>query len=98
MTVQGLGAVLKILKILEELETEKAQNRGQSQGAEDLINILSSKVPKPIKKSRKKVSSYHRKYSAEFKKLAPKFKKKNGSWKKDGFKRCAAAARKKARR
>lgn len=94
MVVQGLGAVLRILEILEELETQKAQNRGQSQGAEDLLNVL---VPQN-KKVKKKVSSYHKKYSREFKKLAPKFKKKNGSWKKDGFKRCAAAARKQARR
>lgn len=46
---------------------------------------------------KKKVSSYHRKYGREFKKLAPKYKKKNGSWKKNGFKRCAAAARRKCK-
>ena len=46
---------------------------------------------------KKKVSAYHRKYGREFKKLAPKYKKKNGSWKKDGFKRCAAAARRRCK-
>ena len=94
MSVAGLGTILRILEILEELDAANAQNRGQSQGAEDLLNVLAPGV----KKTKKKVSSYHRKYSKEFKKLAPKFKKKNGSWKKDGFKRCAAAARKQARR
>ena len=42
---------------------------------------------------KKRVSKYHKKYGRAFKKLAPKYKKKNGSWKKNGFKRCAAAAR-----
>ena len=42
---------------------------------------------------KKRVSKYHKKYGRAFKKLAPKYKKKNGYWKKNGFKRCAAAAR-----
>jgi hypothetical protein len=33
-----------------------------------------------------------------FKRLAPKYRKKGGGWKKDGFKRCAAAARKVAKK
>lgn len=41
---------------------------------------------------------YHERYGKAFKKLASKFKKKNGSWKKDGFKRCGAAARKEAKK
>jgi len=36
-------------------------------------------------------------YGRAFKRLAPKFKKKNGSWKKDGFKRCVKAAHKDCR-
>lgn len=46
----------------------------------------------------KKVSAYHKKYGRSFKKLAPKYKKKNGSWKKNGFKRCAAAARRECKK
>ena len=76
---------------------------------DDVIRLLeaaqgSIKSPKqsnsrgtPTKKKRK-VSSYQRKYGAAFKKLAPKYKTKAGKWKKDGFKRCAAAARKAAKK
>jgi hypothetical protein len=39
-----------------------------------------------------------KRYGREFQRLAPKYKKKAGGWKKDGFKRCAAAARKAAKR
>jgi hypothetical protein len=49
-------------------------------------------------KKKRKSSAYNKRYSKAFKKLAPKYKKKNGSWKKDGFKRCAAAARKEAKK
>tara|TARA_B100001175_G_scaffold256424_1_gene224474 strand:+ start:1350 stop:1748 length:399 start_codon:yes stop_codon:yes gene_type:complete len=48
--------------------------------------------------AKKRVSKYHKKYGREFKKLAPAYKKKNGSWKKNGFKRCAAAARRKCKK
>ena len=51
----------------------------------------------PIKKKRK-VSAYQKRYGAAFKKLAPKYKTKAGKWKKDGFKRCAAAARREAKK
>jgi hypothetical protein len=50
------------------------------------------------KKKKRKVSAYQKKYGAAFKKLAPKYKTKAGKWKKDGFKRCAAAARRVAKR
>ena len=43
-------------------------------------------------------SAYSKRYGRAFKKLAPKYKKKNGQWKKDGFKRCAAAARREAKK
>jgi len=51
----------------------------------------------PAKKPRK-ASAANKRYGAAFKRLAPKYKKKSGGWKKDGFKRCAAAARKEAKR
>jgi hypothetical protein len=52
------------------------------------------------KKASKKMpkNGYHAKYGRAFKRLAPKYKKKNGSWKKDGFKRCGTAARKVAKK
>ena len=74
---------------------------------DDVIRLLeaaknsSSPGPKKTKsqvKKKRKVSTYQRKYGAAFKKLAPKYKTKAGKWKKDGFKRCAAAARRMAKK
>ena len=52
----------------------------------------------PKAKPKRKASAYSKRYGRAFKRLAPKYKKKNGQWKKDGFKRCGAAARKEAKR
>ena len=49
-------------------------------------------------KGKRKASAYNKRYGAAFKRLAPKYKTKAGKWKKDGFKRCAAAARKAAKK
>lgn len=57
----------------------------------------SSKSRKAPKKKRT-ASAYQKRYGAAFKRLAPKYRKKGGGWKKDGFKRCAAAARKAAKK
>ena len=48
----------------------------------------------PVEKAKKKrkASAYSKKYGAAFKKIAPRYKKKDGSWKKDGFKRAQKAA------
>lgn len=43
---------------------------------------------------KRKVSAYSRAYGRAFKRVAPKYKKKNGSWKKDGFKRAQKEAHK----
>ena len=51
-----------------------------------------------VAKPKRTASAYSLRYGRAFKKLAPKYKKKNGQWKKDGFKRCGAAARKEAKR
>jgi hypothetical protein len=53
---------------------------------------------KPPAKKKRAGSAYSKRYGKAFKRLAPKYKKKNGQWKKDGFKRCAAAARKEAKK
>ena len=73
---------------------------------DDIIRLLEAAKNTPVtslraaapKKKKRKVSAYQRKYGAAFKKLAPKYKTKAGKWKKDGFKRCAAAARKVAKK
>jgi len=54
---------------------------------------LGKKTPRSMPKG-----GYHARYGKAFKSLSSKFKKKNGSWKKNGFKRCAAAARKVAKK
>ena len=51
----------------------------------------------PAKKPRK-ASAYSKRYGKAFKRLAPKYKKKSGGWKKNGFRLCAAAARKAAKK
>ena len=61
--------------------------------------VSRSKPVKSIdKKAKRKVSAYQKRYGAAFKRLAKKYKTKSGKWKKDGFKRCAAAARKEAKK
>ena len=57
-------------------------------------------VPRERKrpKRKRKASAYSKRYGAAFRKLSPKYKLKNGSWGKDGFKRCQKAAHKLARK
>lgn len=47
---------------------------------------------------KRKPSAYSKKYAKAFKSIAPKHKKKNGSWKKDGYKKAVKAAHAKAKR
>ena len=51
-----------------------------------------------VKKAKRKASQYSIRYGRAFKKLASKYKLKSGAWKKNGFRLCAAEARKIARR
>lgn len=53
---------------------------------------------KARKQAKRQVSKAQKAYGRAFKRLAPKYKKKNGSWKKDGFKRCVRAAHRDCRR
>jgi len=59
-------------------------------------SIVESGVQTKTKKKRKR-STYHTKYGKAFKELESKYKLKSGKWAKNGFKRCAAAARKVAK-
>lgn len=70
------------------------KSRGKRYGVPKGATYIS---PKP-KKPKRKASAYSKRYGKAFKRLAPKFKKKSGGWKKNGFKRCAAAARKAAKK
>lgn len=74
--------------VIRLLEAAKAADSGKSK---------QRTVRQPAKKKRA-ASAYSKRYGRAFKKLAPKYKKKNGQWKKDGFKRCAAAARREAKK
>ena len=77
-----------------ELELADFSKNGATIGFSPFLTP-SGQVPK---KKKRKASAYNKRYSRAFKRLAPKFKKKNGSWKKDGFARCAKAARKEAKK
>jgi hypothetical protein len=68
-------------------------SRGGMRRQADVRAKVSKKKPKA-----RKASAHSKKYGRAFKRLAPKYKKKSGGWKKDGFKRCAAAARKAAKK
>lgn len=87
--------ILGIPSFRGALEEDRARSR-RSPGSSGQGNQPSRRFPIP--KNKRKASAYSKRYGKEFKRLAPKYKKKNGAWKKDGFKRCAAAARRKAKK
>jgi len=84
--VSDMTSIDDIIRLLEA-----AKNTGSKASSQ------TKKAPGTQKKKRK-VSGYQKRYGSAFKKLAPKYKTKAGKWKKDGFKRCAAAARKAAKK
>jgi len=51
-----------------------------------------------VKTVKRKASAYSKRYGKAFKKISNKYKLKSGAWKKNGFRLCAAEARKMARR
>jgi len=64
--------------------------------AEEVLSAGGASSSSASKKRRKK-SKYHVAYGKHFKAIQNDYKLKNGKWKKNGFKRCGAAARKLAR-
>lgn len=64
---------------------------GNVQDVQEVVEEVT--VPNRAPKKRKR-SKYHTAYGKAFKRLAPDYKLKSGAWKKNGFKRCAAASRK----
>jgi len=110
MAVYGIGAVIKLIEHIDDLERalEAAERTGERFVARRprtdpmVERILESTgtgfpLPPPPKKKRKATAASKR-YGKAFKKIQHRYKKKNGSWKKDGFKRCAAAARRMAKK
>lgn len=77
----------------------EAYESGEGPGG-PVLNPLGSLVAeasgKPHQKRKRSAAAKKRDraYGKAFKRLESKYKKKSGGWKKDGFKRCAAAARK----
>jgi len=59
--------------------------------------IVESNFPGSDAKKKRKKSKYHIAYGKHFKAIQADYKLKNGKWRKNGFKRCGAAARKLAR-
>lgn len=70
------------------------------EAARDQGAAPSPKKSRPSKPAttKRKPSAYSAKYAKAFKSVAPKHKKKNGSWKKDGYKRAVKQAHAKAKR
>ena len=83
-------ANLNLIRSVKELLPKKL--RGLADPVIDLQVAQTKGKARVTKQVTRKASAYSKKYGRAFKRLAPKFKKKNGSWKKDGFKRCQKAA------
>ena len=83
-------ANLNLIRSMKELLPKKL--RGVADPVIDLQVAQTKGKARVAKKVTRKASAYSQKYGRAFKRLAPKYKKKNGSWKKDGFKRCQKAA------
>ncbi|GAG96704.1 unnamed protein product [marine sediment metagenome] len=61
---------------------------------QDVQQVVEEVAVVDKKPKKRKKSKYHAAYGKAFKRLAPDYKLKSGAWKKNGFKRCASAARK----
>lgn len=68
------------------------------QAAKESGGSTKKSAPTRSKTAKRKPSAYSKKYAKAFKSIAPKHKKKNGSWKKDGYKKAVKAAHAKAKR
>lgn len=89
---------LDILRLIAGLVN--SENPGMSSGMVFAAPQSRGRQVKPLRvpKRPRRASAYSKRYGRAFKKLAPKYKTKAGGWKKDGFRRCAAAARKEAKK
>ena len=71
---------------------DRGGDPGPARPERTMMEVEEFGTVKPVVK--RKPTAANKKYAKAFKKLAPTFKKKNGSWKKDGFKKCSKASHK----
>lgn len=95
-TIIGAGgmATLQGLAGRDHLTPSMIQSGRSARDLMDRMNQI--RGAKASKKKRKTPAQAA--YSRAFKKMAPKYKKKSGGWKKNGFKNCAAAARREVKK
>ena len=91
-----LAAFMAGVASTAKAEAKKAGKKTVKGTVEAGVNIGKSAVLgtpiKPRKGPKRKTSPYAAAYGRNFKRLAPANKKKDGSWKKDGFKRTQKSA------
>ena len=91
-----LAAFMAGVASTAKAEAKKAGKKAVKGTIEAGTNIGKSAVLgtpiKPRKKGKRKTSPYAAAYGRNFKRLASANKKKDGSWKKDGFKRTQKSA------
>lgn len=65
---------------------------------QDISDLEPTQVRSNKMERKTKNTAYQRAYKKAFKSISPKHKKKDGTWKKDGFKRAVKEAHAKARK
>lgn len=81
-----------VVDLISAMLNKALENRARNKGAIDEYYAARREGREPDlemarKKKPRKVPEYHKKYAKNFNKAMKKHKKKNGSWKKDGFKK-----------
>jgi len=95
-TIIGAGG-MATLRGLQGQDSLGPEGLRAGQSARDLLDRVQA-IQGASRPSRKRKTPKQAAYARAFKKMAPKHKKKNGGWKKNGFKNCAAAARKEVKK
>jgi hypothetical protein len=85
--LNGNPAMTVYIKAGETLMATGGNVDDVSEGIMEANALVTEEKPK-----KRKVSKYNRAYAKAFKSIAHKYKMKNGSWKKDGFKRAQREA------
>ena len=89
--------VIEFIAYIKGGDAGRGSSFGPSTGLLEALREDRTSSKKRARPTRKASKSQLR-YGRAFKRLSPKYKKKNGSWKKDGFKRCVRAAHRDCRR
>jgi len=92
--------VIEFIAYIKGGDAGRGSSFGPSTGLLEALREDRQKNVDKMNRSRPKrrASKSQLRYGRAFKRLSPKYKKKNGSWKKDGFKRCVRAAHRDCRR